>query len=169
MQPLKTYDYLTRSRAIILDAARPLSHEKYHREFPIGPGSLARTLTHTLGAEWYYIERMLGHQTPPYDECPIREEDPFALPDLAAEWDAQAARTRAALDAVADWDAPISYTVEYEGKRVRVTASASDLFTQLALHEMHHRAQALNILRHLGVTFDRDLDYNAMMYTRVEF
>jgi uncharacterized damage-inducible protein DinB len=36
------------------------------------------------------------------------------------------------------------------------------------LHEVHHRAQAMNILRQLGVKL-ADIDYNAMMYTRREF
>jgi uncharacterized damage-inducible protein DinB len=49
-----------------------------------------------------------------------------------------------------------------------VNASPADIFTQLALHEVHHRAQALNILRRLGVTFAEDLDYNALMYKRRE-
>jgi uncharacterized damage-inducible protein DinB len=47
-----------------------------------------------------------------------------------------------------------------------VTASPADQFTQLVLHEVHHRAQAVNILRHLGVESLGDLDFNALMFPR---
>jgi uncharacterized damage-inducible protein DinB len=50
---------------------------------------------------------------------------------------------------------------------VIVTASAADIFTQLALHEVHHRAQAMHILTRLGVGVG-DIDYNLLMYQRRE-
>ena len=34
------------------------------------------------------------------------------------------------------------------------------------LHEAHHRAQALNMLRRLGVTIEGEIDFNATMYER---
>ena len=54
---------------------------------------------------------------------------------------------------------------EDTGQRELINASPSDIFTQLALHEVHHRAQAMNILRRLGAKAE-DLDYNTLMYTR---
>jgi uncharacterized damage-inducible protein DinB len=48
-----------------------------------------------------------------------------------------------------------------------VTASAADQFTQLVLHEVHHRAQAMNMLCHLGVAVaTEDIDFNALMFAR---
>ena len=47
MEPLKTYDYLTRARQRVFEWVRPLGPEQYAREFPIGRGTLARTLTHS--------------------------------------------------------------------------------------------------------------------------
>ena len=52
-------------------------------------------------------------------------------------------------------------------KRVEVSATKGDIFTQLVTHEVHHRAQALNILRQLGVKLE-DVGYSATMYTRRE-
>ena len=60
MEPLKIYDYLTLARQRIFDWTRPLSAEQYTQEFPIGLGSLARTLTHVMICEWAYVERILG-------------------------------------------------------------------------------------------------------------
>jgi uncharacterized damage-inducible protein DinB len=44
-------------------------------------------------------------------------------------------------------------------------AGAADIFTQLVLHEVHHRAQAMNMLRQLGIAAE-DIDYNTLMYRR---
>jgi uncharacterized damage-inducible protein DinB len=170
MNPARIYSYLTRSRQHILDWTRPLPHDAYTRPFPIGRGSLAANLTHVMISEWYYVERMLGRDVPPYEQWPIRDETPPPFADLEAAWVAQASETAAAIRAIADWDAPIRYTITDDaGKRKLVTCSASDIFTQLAFHEVHHRAQALNILRHLGIPVgDTDIDFNALMYTRVD-
>ena len=145
---------------------RPLSAEQHAREFPIGRGTLARTLTHMVISEWYYVQRMNQRPVPPYEQWPIREESPPAFAGLESAWNEQAERTRAALRAARDWSAEFEYQVTSDdGRPEVVTASASDIFTQLVLHEVHHRAQAMNILRHLGVTAE-DIDFNTLMYKR---
>jgi uncharacterized damage-inducible protein DinB len=166
MDAERTYDYLTLARGKLLDWVRPLSQEQYVRAFPIGLGSLARTLAHVELSEWYYIQRMRQRTIPPYEQWPIRDESPPPFAEIEAAWSEQAKRTRAALSAVRDWSAPIEYEVTTdEGRRDLVTASAGDIFTQLVLHEVHHRAQAMNMLRHLGVKAE-DIDFNTLMYRR---
>jgi uncharacterized damage-inducible protein DinB len=166
MDPLKTYDYLTRARARIFDWIRPLGAEAWTRELPGWGWSLGRTLTHVMVSEWYYMQRMLRRDVPPYEEWPIREESPPPFPELEAMWSAQAVRTRQGLASVRDWTARFEYrVVQDDGRPVIVTASAGDLCTQLALHEVHHRAQAVNMLRRLGAT-PEDLDFNAMTFDR---
>jgi uncharacterized damage-inducible protein DinB len=168
MDPLKTYDYLTRSRQRVFDWVRPLNAEQYARPFLIGPGSLAKTLTHMLISEWYYIQRMEERVVPPYAEWPIRDEVPPAFAALEAEWTKQAAATRVAIEGVRDWNAELEYRVtDDSGKRLRIGASRGDIFTQLALHEVHHRAQVMNMLRQLGVKL-ADIDFNELMYRRQE-
>ncbi|MCC7388150.1 MAG: DinB family protein [Phycisphaerales bacterium] len=165
MHPATLYSYLTRSRARVFDWVRPLSPEDYARGFPIGPGSLAAVLTHIYISEWYYIRRMLGREVPASADWPIRDDDPPPFARLEAAWAVQASETADAIGAVPDWDAQISYTVTDDaGKRKRVTTTPTDIFSQLVLHEVHHRAQALNILRRLGVKTE-DIDYNLMTYT----
>lgn len=167
MEPFRIYDYLVRSRTRVLDAARALSPEQHAQRFPIGCGSLIATLTHILGAEWCYIERLEGRALPPYDQCEFREEAPPPFAAIDEGWKRQTARTTAAIQRVRDWSAPVVYTVDRDdGRRFRIAATAGDLFTQLALHEVHHRAQALNILRHLSAPALGDLDFNTMMYSR---
>ncbi len=166
MNPLKTYDYVTLARGRIFDWTRPLTAEQYTREFPIGRGTLARTLTHIMTCEWYYMQRMQRADVPPYDQWPIQEEKPPSFAALEAAWTEEAARTRAALTAARDWNADIEYRVTNDdGRPEIITASAADIFTQLVLHEVHHRAQAMNMLRHLGITAE-DIDFSALMYKR---
>lgn len=168
MNPLRTYDYLTLARQRILDLIRPLGAQAYAREFPIGCGTLGGTLTHIMISEWYYVQRMQRREVPPYEQWPVQSENPPPFAELEASWKKQADETRAALRAVRDWDEAIAYQVTADdGKAMIVTASAADLFTQLALHEVHHRAQAMNMLRQLGVVAG-DIDFNALMYARCE-
>jgi len=51
--------------------------------------------------------------------------------------------------------------------RGAAAASAGDIATQLILHEMHHRAQVMNMLTRLGASVG-DIDFNLMMYQRRE-
>jgi uncharacterized damage-inducible protein DinB len=163
MEPLKTYDYLTLARQRVFEWVRPISAEDYAREFPIGRGTLGRTLTHILISEWYYVQRIQETAVPPYKHWPIQDENPPPFATLESTWKEQAARTRAALSAVRDWQTDLEYQVTDEGRQIFVTASPADIFTQLVLHEVHHRAQAMSILRHLGVVVG-DIDFNTLMY-----
>ncbi len=168
MEPLKIYDYLTRARQRILERVRPLSVEQYAREFQIGHKTLGRTLTHIMISEWYYVQRIQAHEVPPYEQWPIRWETPPPFAALETAWLEQADSTRAALGAVRDWRADVEYRVIGDDDRPKiVTASAADIFTQLALHEVHHRAQAMNMLRWLNAAVE-DLDFNALMFRRRE-
>ena len=166
MNPRKTYDYLVLSRQRVFDKVRNLSAEQYAQEMGIGHGTLGRTLTHILSSEWYYVQRMQRRDVPPYEQWSIRWEEPPPFAALEAAWTRQADDTRAALDTVRDWDEPIEYRVTTDdGRPVIVTASAGDIATQLVLHEMHHRAQVMNILSRLGLGVG-DIDYNLLMYDR---
>ncbi len=166
INPIRTYDYLCLARGRLLGWVRPLSAEQYAQAFPIGPGSLARTLTHIMICEWYYVRRIERLPVPPYDQWPIQDEHPPAFADLEARWTAQAATTREMIAATEDWGTTLEYPItEDDGRAVIVTASAGDIFTQLVLHEVHHRAQAMNMLRHLGIA-SQDLDFNTLMYNR---
>lgn len=168
MEPLKTYDYLTLARRRIFDWTRPLTAEQYARRFPIGRATLAHTLTHIMISEWYYVQRILQRDVPPYEQWPIQEEKPPPFAALEAAWTEQAGDTRAALSNVRDWSAALEYRVTTDAGRCDiVTTSAADIFTQLALHEVHHRAQAMNMLRQMGVAAE-DIDFNTLMYQRRE-
>lgn len=174
MDPVRLYDYLVLARGKLLDKVRPLSEEQYTCQFPIGLGTLGRTLTHCMISEWFYIQRMQQRDIPAYSQWPIRDDDPPPFAVIDAAWAEQAAQTKSALAEVSDWRATIEYPSisdgdddSQESRPVIVTASPGDIFTQLAMHEVHHRAQAMNMLRQLGITVG-DIDFNALMYHRRE-
>lgn len=166
MNPQRVYEYLVRSRECLLDAVASLSDEEYVRAHPIGPGSVAVALTHILLSEWYYIERMHERDVPPYEEWDLQDERPLAFGPLRTRWEEQARATRLAIESEGDWERAVVYELtDDDGRRVRASCSAGDLMTQLALHETHHRAQVLSMLRRMGVTLE-DIDFNAMMFDR---
>jgi uncharacterized damage-inducible protein DinB len=170
MNPLRIYEYLETARAKVFDAVRPLSAEQYGRAFPIGLGSLARTLTHIMICEFAYVERIQGRDLKPYATWPIQDEKPPAFAVLESAWRDQANATREALAAVPDWSKEIEYRVSPESSSAKlpmiITATCGDLATQMVMHEIHHRAQALFMLRQLGTKVVGGIDYNAMMYQR---
>jgi uncharacterized damage-inducible protein DinB len=165
MQPLKTYDYLVLARGRIFDWARPLAADDYTRQFPIGLGSLARILTHVMICEYAYVLRIEGKPVPPYERFPFQDEAPPPFAALEAAWREQADTTKAVLMSVRDWNKVVEYPTIFSDPPQIITASLADQFAQLAFHEVHHRAQAMNILKQLGVTLD-DIDYNALMTKR---
>lgn len=126
-------------------------------------------------SEWYYIERLEGRVVPHYEQWPIKYESPPAFDVIERTWREQAKNSRAAVAAESDrgdWNRKITWLGFPDdtrgGKRFQITATAGDFFTQLALHEVHHRAQIMVMLRELpGGRPLEDLDYNAMMFERV--
>lgn len=165
MDPIKIYDYLTRARDHVFNWVRPLSAAQYTQEFPNWNTSLARTLTHVLVSEYYYVSRIAAADVPPYEEWPIQQDDPPAFPALEAAWRKQATDTQAKLDAVRDWTTPLEFVVEREDGNQVVNASPGDLMTQLAFHEMHHRAQVINMLKQLEAPI-HNLDYGLLTFFR---
>ena len=165
MDPLRIHEYLTISRQPIFDHVRALTEQQYLQTFPIGLGSVGRTLTHIMICEWAYVQRLLGHELPPYEAWPIQDEKPPPFVDLERTWTPQAQQTREVIAAVRDWNEEIQYIVTWREPPARVTATAGDIVTQLVLHEIHHRAQVLNMLRLLGSACG-DIDYNALMFRR---
>lgn len=163
MDPLKIYAYLTAAHARLFGWVRPLSVEQYTGEHPIGLGSLSRTLNHIMTSESYYMLRLRRAPVPPLAELIAAEENPPPFAELERVWGEQARDTASALAVVSDWLTEIEYSVTRDGRPLIVSASPADIFMQLSLHEVHHRAQAMNILRQLGVTVD-DIDYNTMSY-----
>lgn len=173
MQPARIYDYLSRAREGVLDAARALTDDQYRAPHPIGVGSLAQTLHHIMAAEWCYTQRLAGTTEPLGPLPPNRDpestaESALALDDLVANWAEVAEQTRGAIrTAESDpdsWNRPRTFRTTWDSAPLEYQASCADFFTQLIIHETHHRAQAIHILRLNGAAIPQ-IDFSALMFS----
>jgi uncharacterized damage-inducible protein DinB len=128
----------------MLLACEKLTPDQFARKFDIGPGSLQATTTHIIGAMkiWTDIlaERPVG---PRLDQSGVG----YSLGQLFPMLDETTGEFMAIVK-----NHPLEQVVKRvrEGKEYFFTRGA--ILTHVATHGMHHRAQCLNMLRHLGVS-----------------
>jgi len=163
LNPVHLYTYLLKAREKLLDWVRPLTLDQYTQEFPFGLKTLRDTLVEIPQAEWTYVQRLRGAA-----DIPSWEERPFArfyktdFAPLDAALRSQVEETATTLREISDWARPIEYTT-FDEERVRIRTTTGGIAAQLLFHEIHHRAQAMAMLRQLGVPA-QDLDYSFLMY-----
>jgi uncharacterized damage-inducible protein DinB len=174
MHTLKVYDYLLAARERLMAWARPLTPEQWSRQFPFGLNSVGRTLTHIAGCELWHMERMRNGgdwMPPPYEQWPLQDETPPPFSELEPIWRDIGRQTRATLVEKVDggqWAAEFEYlSTGWDGKRSIITVSPADIFTLILVHEAHHRAQAMAMLRQMGIPAE-NLDPFYLMYKRRE-
>jgi len=166
--PIHLYEYLVTARAKLLDWLRPLTLEQYTKEFPFGLKTLRDTLVEIPLAEWGYIRRMREEPV----ALKSQEEHPFwkyydtGFAPLEAAWKELAEDTRQTLRRITDWSKPVEWTT-YGDQKFRVRAITGGIAGQLLFHEIHHRAQAMAMLRQLGVPAE-NLDYSLLVYERTK-
>jgi uncharacterized damage-inducible protein DinB len=157
----RVYDTVAQARDKLFGWVRPLSQAQYTQKFPIGLGSVRATLVEIARVEWMYVRRLRGEPIPPLPEWPISEERQPTFADLEAAWKDQAQRTRAAMNAVADWNQTSERRAVRPGQPTLVrTATHAQVALQMLMHETHHRAQAMAMLKQMGVEA-QNLDYIA--------
>ena len=93
-----------------------------------------------------------------WDEWPIREATCPTFADVEAAWRKQMPQTRAALAAITDPERVVETRLAQRNRTLVYTAKQGDLATQLVLHEVHHRAQAMAMLRQFGIAA-QDVDF----------
>lgn len=127
----------------ILNACSALTTEQFHRPFEMGPGSLHNTTTHLLGSMRGWTDMLAGREPRPRLEQDGVRRTPaelLALQDeVANEFHAIAAAH------------PVDDLVSAVRGGKTYTFTRGGVLTHVTTHGMHHRAQCLNMLRHLGV------------------
>jgi len=128
----------------ILLACEKLSPEQFARKFEIGPGSLQAATTHLIAAMNAWSDTLAERpQRPRIDQNGAQYTPAQLLPllDEATSEFAKMATSR-----------PLDQIVKRtrEGKEYTFTRGA--VLAHVATHGVHHRAQCLNMLRHLGVS-----------------
>jgi caffeoyl-CoA O-methyltransferase len=131
----------------VLRACAALTEEQWHRRFEIGPGSLHDTLTHVIGAMLRWADRIDG---PPTPLRPSIEGEARRTPaELLAILEPAAAGLAASAERARARGLGTAFDVTLAGQTHRSTLGAA--LVHVTTHGMHHRAQCLNMLRHLGV------------------
>jgi uncharacterized damage-inducible protein DinB len=173
-EPARIYDYLLKAREKVLAATRRLSLAQYTQEFPFAHKSVQATLVHIAGAEWTYNRRLRGEEIPPPADRPFTRFSQTEFAPLEAAWKAQGEETKRTLGEIADWSRPIEYVVTPPPggtgpfqRPTRIRTTAGGFATQLIVHEVHHRAQVMAMLRQLGAVVEV-VDYSALMFERTE-
>lgn len=131
----------------LMALAEPLTDAKLDQPFEMGEGSLRKTLEHLSGAEWTWLGRCKG-RSPVSGECP---RDFSTMSDLWDQWRKTADERNVFLQSltVTDLSRKVTY-VHPAGKTY--SFDLQHVLLHVCGHGTHHRAQALNMLRHLGVT-----------------
>ncbi|HLW47972.1 MAG TPA: DinB family protein [bacterium] len=156
----------TQARRRLFDWIRPLTQAQYIRPFPFGLATVRATLNEIVRTEHFLWLRLTERPIPPFDDnYPISETRQLQFTDLEAVWEEQMGAVRAALAETTDWDRPVTCEVRWPDRIVTFTAPKAAIATQLLLHEVHHRAQAMAMLRLLGVPA-QDLDYIVFVQQR---
>jgi uncharacterized damage-inducible protein DinB len=124
--------------AHLLDHAAKLTDPQLDQPFDIGLQTLRATITHNIGAMRSWADVYAQRPQRPW----IGDEGPFTPDELRAmhdethdDWADLAARL------------PLDTIVERPPRRF----TRAHILAHVTTHSIHHRAQAFNILRHLGV------------------
>jgi uncharacterized damage-inducible protein DinB len=147
-------------REQLMAVADRLTDEQLDRPFEMGPGTLRKTLEHIFAAEWVWLARW-GGRSPTQGECPRNLP---TMGDLLRVWRETATQREAFLNTLTDAD--LERDVDYRntvGKPGRYQLGI--MMLHVCTHGTHHRAQAINMLRQLGVT-PPELDVTAMVPNR---
>jgi uncharacterized damage-inducible protein DinB len=142
----------------LLAAARGLSHEQLSSAFPVGQGSVWKSLLHLYAAEYVWLEALFGNEAflVPGDlpgKIPGNQQGEggiTGLDDLRQKWSALEQRwigylaslTPTALEEVV-------YRKSSSGQRFGTRRS--DVLLHVCTHAHYTAAQVVNMLRHAGV------------------
>ena len=131
----------------VLRACSGLTDEQWHRRFEIGPGSLHDALTHVVGAMLRWANRIDG---PPTELRPSIEGIARRTPaELLALLEAAESGLSASADRARARGLGTEFDVTLAGRTHHFMLGTA--LVHVTTHGMHHRAQCLNMLRHLGV------------------
>lgn len=157
---VESFDYLCVAREKLFGWVRGLPVNTYTQSFPVGLGTISATLTHIARAQWTFTQRLTGRDDDLSDN-PFRMDKPPSFDRLVPMWAEINPETRRVLSDF-DRDRRIEMVPTLVKPPVKLRLSASIVARQVLLHEVHHRAQVMSMLRHAGVQAE-NLDYPLLM------
>jgi uncharacterized damage-inducible protein DinB len=143
----------------LLTAAATLSHEQLRSEFPIGQGSVWKSLVHLYAAEHVWLEALLGNEEflVPGDlsgKLPGNQQGEGGVPDLAdlrRKWSELEKRWTGYVAGLSP--AALEEVVYRKSASLgtRLGVRRSDVLLHVCTHAHYTTAQVVNMLRQTGV------------------
>lgn len=140
---------------LLIEHCRELTPEQYIQKFDIGPGSLHVTLTHCVAVMLFYADQIAGKPMKSYRDLEQRAATPEALLDHLVTAARNLARAATKVRDDRRLDQVMTLTTR-DGRSWSFTRGTC--IAHVLTHGVHHRAQALNMLRRLGIANLPDLD-----------
>ncbi len=153
------FNYNAWARDRLLDMAAGTFEDQLDRRFEMGCGSLRETLRHLYRAEHVWFTRFLGRNPPELTDG----RDLGPVPEFAKAFRSIHDHRTAWLDELDD--ATVRQPITFDHEDETYTLPLDQLMLHVCNHGTHHRAQTLNMLRHVGVKV-RDIDYIDMRHGR---
>ena len=144
----------------LIAIAERLDEQQLRREFEIGQGSIWRSLTHLYAAEYVWLEALLGNENPlaPGDAAgqlpgnQAGDDAAKSVAELKQRWSELDARWSEYLDGLTTETIQQSVFKQSSRGGVRQQTSVTDILLHVCTHAQYTTAQAINMMRHAGVT-----------------
>lgn len=142
------------ARDKLLALTADLSNDHLDRPFEMGPGSLRATLYHLWACEFFWLLRWQPRPNHGYADEPAGE----SIDEMRRRFIETAAERDAFMAGLTEADGARRITYQRRDGGTS-TFPLGDMMLHVTNHGVHHRAQALNMFRHLGVKKVPGLDY----------
>ena len=146
----------TWATALLLQRCRDLTPAQFSKRFDIGPGSLHDTLLHVVGCVHRWTDRIGDRPLRSSVEKEQRTWTPDEILSLLHESEPE---FKAVVTNVIR-EGRLDETMEFSAPDLQepIVFTRGTAIVHVITHGVHHRAQALNMLRRLGVADLPDLD-----------
>ena len=149
----REYQYHDWATNRVLEFAADLGPDSLDRDFKMGPGSIRKTLLHMYDAERWWPE-IWANGSVPFPKSP---ED-TSISSLRQQWGELAQRRREMMATMDSGEVQRIVAIEFGGPPINFRVGVS--INQLAMHGTHHRAQLINMFRHVDAPWENiDLLY----------
>lgn len=146
------FNYSARANNQLIQASASLTDDQLDRSFKMGRETLRKTLIHILAGEHVWLGRWKGEA----DTRWLDEEAATTVSEIARDLHRISKERDEFLESIDDGD--MNRTKKYldadllnPTAKDYYTASLHNMLIQGFVHSVHHRAQAVNMLRRIGV------------------
>lgn len=146
---LSEYDWVKRTRHILLAQCRTLSEQELVAESNFGFLSIKATLVHMAGCYHAWMGAFLLAET----RTPIRTEQQVAnmtFDDIERYFEEADTYVATLFSQGVNWDEPVEKVLPWRAGSGIVRKSPRQLLMHATTHEFHHKGQVVAMLRQLG-------------------